>query len=562
MKIPQRNLADWTRELIDECTVSRESRRAQYRMWKSIYYTGSNTGVPSKHNRCFSHVDKLSSFLFSPSDVRFNIEFEGDTDETWSERGEVGARYLNRMFSRRRCDVTFAEANEWSLVKGATFVKLVWGRGGFEPWVVQPEFMGVLREDIQDLDRQDAFVHSFYLTEAQFRRLLGDRHDRNEILARATQAFDANAMSAYEDGFRHDVTAGGGPGVPAILLPGQAGQQQQGNVDWTTAQQGPTLAPEVAARLIRVDDVWIMDDDRQDWTTIRYVDPGVVIEGELQRRNLSDVPHDHPFVKVCSNEVPNYFWGRSEIANVWQNQKLLTARVNNIDAIFNLIAKPPRAFKGYAGITDEKARLLLAPGGVFTDSSPTGEIKDLSPTMPQGALEYLSVLDGYFDEAAGFTPILQGQGEPGVRAGSHANTLLRTSSPRLRDRALVVEKQCAAFGELCLKMLQEKDARVLMPTTDKAFMLSQLPDDASVIVDSHTSSPAFSGDNKELAFALAKSSAIDGETLIEMTHPPREDVLIARMRKQQAQHAAQLEDLKKNFPDAYAKALLGGGRKR
>lgn len=567
MKVPKRHLAEWAKELIDECCVSRDSRVGRYRHWKNIFYTGSDNDAPSKHNRCFSHVDKLSSYLFSPAEVHFNIEFDDDTEPAWMAMAERGSNYLNRQFARRNCDVIFSQANMWSLVKGATLVKLNWSRGGFEPWVIQPEFFGVLREDIEELDRQDAFVHTFYLTPTQFRRMLGDHPKRSEIVERVQGSYDAAAAQLLGDG-DHAITIGGGYPMASVGVPGVTGPtpQQFGTVDWSTSQPGAELAPEVAGRLIRVDDLWVWNDEMEDWTTIRYADPGVIIEGELIHRNLSDVPHEHPFVKVCSNEVPGYFWGRSEIAQVWQNQKMLSARLNNIDSIFNLQAKPSRSVIGGTGMTDERVRALLSPGGTLTDSNPTTKVETYKPDMPQGALEYLQYLDSCFDEAAGFTAILQGQGEQGVRAGAHANTLLRTSSPRLRDRSLIVEKQVASFGDLALKMLRAKDASVLKipdaPRDHDTFLMGQIPDDASVVVDSHTSSPAFSGDNEQRAFALNRAGAMGPEELIEAVHPPRQEKLIANLRAKEKQHMAQLKELKAADPEAWAKAISGSSSKR
>jgi hypothetical protein len=563
MKIPKSGLADWSKEIIDECMVSRETRIDTYRRWKNIFYTGSDNGVPSKRNRCFSHVDKLSSYLFSPADVFFNVEFDDDSQGKWTSMAERASNYLNRQFSRRGCDVVFSQANEWSLVKGATLVKMVWSRGGFEPWVIQPEFFGVLREDIEDLDRQDAFVHTFYQTPTQFRRLLGNHPDKTRIMAEVGASFAVRAAEDNETGFR-DISSGGGFPLAVIGVPGVTTPSTQtfGNVDWTTAQEGAMLAPDVISKLIQVYDLWVWNDDLEDWSTIRYVEPGVIIEGKYQLRNLSDIPKEHPFVKVCSNTVPGYFWGRSEIANVWQNQRLLTNRLNNADRIYNQQAQPARSVIGGTGITDEKVRALLSPAGVLTDPSPTAKVETYKPDMPQGFMDFIKYLDDAFDEVAGFTAITSGQGEPGVRAGTHANTLLRTSTPRLRDRALLVEKQAAAFGGICLKMLRAKDASVLITEDGQQFLLDQLPEDASVVVDSHTSSPAFSGDNENKLFALSKVGAIDNESLLEGTHPPRQEQLIARLRKKEKAQAAQMEELKKTDPTQWAKAIGGGGRHR
>jgi len=135
-----------------------------------------------------------------------------------------------------------------------------------------------------------------------------------------------------------------------------------------------------------------------------------------------------------------------------------------------------------------------------------------------------------FDDVAGFTPILQGQGETGVRSQSQANTLARNASPRMRDRALLVERQCTEWGDFLFKMLQAKEAEVQKGQKNQEFLLSQLPDDAKIMIDSHTSSPVYQEDAEKKAFNLHKAGAIDNAALIMLTHPPHEDMLIAQAK--------------------------------
>lgn len=535
------------KELLDECMVSRERRKDNSRWFRQLYYSGSTDGNPSKNNLCFSHVDKLASYLFSPSEVRFNVSFESDETKDWEEAADLSSRYVNRNFSMRNCDLAFAQANEIGLVDGCAFIKLVWGARGYQPNVVRQQFFGVQREDTQDFDQQEAFVHSFYLTPPQFQRLIAGNRDERDIMARVAQSFTPSAPEeTLDNSYFHEIVTGG-------LQPvGNAQSRSSVNVFGPPI---PMLSPEVATKLIRVDDIWVWDDlawpvgeysagstPPGDWVTIRYVDPGIVVEGREVLRNLGDIPGEHPFVKVCPNETPGYFWGRSELAAVAFQQEWLNARLNNVDDLFALRARPPRSFIGFSGLTPEKMRALLTRGGTLTDDSPTGKIETHAPDMPPEFMAYLQMIHASFDEVGGMTSMLSGQGEPGVRAGTHANTLLKTSSPRLRDRATVVEKQCAQFGNMCFQMSRAKDARIFTTPGGKEFTLEQLPDDAMVTVDSHTSSPVFSGDATQLAFALNKAGAIDGESLIELTHPPHMDALILKFRekaKQQAQFLAQ-----------------------
>lgn len=547
MEIPtgERELALFTSDLVEECLISRENRRMAGRRWRSLYYSGSMTSQPSKHNRCYNHVDKLSSFLFSPSDVHFTVEFEGDALDEWRNKKTRASRYMNNNFNKSACGSAFGQANEIALVEGSCIIKLTWNapRQRMEPHVIAPSFFGVFREDIADLDRQEAFVHSFYVTRAIFKRMIWKHADRDEIMQAIRGS--ASVRSSEEltgDSYFHEIITGGQ--IPYAGQPGGSTPTQYGTVNWSTPTT-PQLAPEVAANLIRVDDLWVWNDMTEDWATIRYVDPGILVEGRYRLTNMSDAPKRHPFIKVCSNEIHNYFWGRSELAAVLENQMLLNARVDDIDSIFRLQAKPPRSFSGFQGITEEKARTLLAAGGTVTDGATGAKVENLAPEMPAMSMDYLDRLDAYFDESAGFTNILSGQGEPGVRAGVHAGVLLRTSTPRLRDRALIVERQAAQVGTLYLDISRAKDGKILMtrPGPDgkhEEFLLEQLPKDANVSVDSHTSSPAFSEDNRQTAFALAKAEAIDPQTLIEMIHPPREEELIERLNSRQEAQAQAL----------------------
>jgi len=541
MKIPRdaQELSRFAQEVVDQCLVSREKRRLEARIWRNVYYTGSNGSQPSKYNRCYSHVDKLSSFLFSPAEVKFSVEFDQDGTSNWSDIASSSSRYINRHFNRRHCGTAVSQANEVSLVEGCSILKLTWGPNGYEPWVIGPSFFGVYREDVGDLNRQEAFVHSFYVTKAVFRRMLLTHPDREEIMLRTAGSSVARTDEEISgDTYVHEIVMGG---VSPLNVPGTmsaASGPSYGAVG-VTAPPTPVLAREVAADLIRIDDLWVWDDDREDWTTIRQVDPGIIIEGKYKRRNCSDLPKGHhPFVKLCSNEVPNYFWGRSELAVIYEPQMQLNSLMNTIGAIYNLRAKPPRAFSGFANITEEKARAMLSPGGVLTD--PTGiqgKIDTMAPELPPETLAYLGKLEDIFNDVAGFTNMLNGDGEPGVRAGVHAGVLLRTSTPRLRDRALLVERQVAAFGDICLKMSQQKDAKIITGVEGKEFLLKQLPEDATVSVDSHTSSPAFSEDAKQLAFSLYKAGTMDGEDLLRAVQPPRVEGLIDRYRARQEAQA-------------------------
>ena len=112
------------------------------------------------------------------------------------------------------------------------------------------------------------------------------------------------------------------------------------------------------------------------------------------------------------------------------------------------------------------------------------------------------------------------------------------------DQAARIERQLAQCGYLSLRIMQAMDPSIY--TTDDSnisFTLEDLPEGFQVEVDSHSASPAFAEDNRQVAIALARAGAIDAEDLIHMLHPPGADLLLSRLRQRQKKQsqAAQQE---------------------
>jgi hypothetical protein len=199
-------------------------------------------------------------------------------------------------------------------------------------------------------------------------------------------------------------------------------------------------------------------------------------------------------------------------------------------------------FSGFTSITEEQYFKIINEGGFLNDPNPNAKANKLLEPPPQGYMEELQFILSLFEEASGFSPIMSGQGEPGVRAGVHAQTLVRTSSPRLIDQAARVERQLAESGYLSMRIMQAQDPRIYRTDNGIEFTLKEFPDDFQVQVDSHSASPAFAEDNRQVAIALARAGAIDGEDLIHMLHPPGAELLLSRLRqrqKKQGEAAAQ-----------------------
>lgn len=546
MIIPQKlkKLQAFTDELIHDCGTSRTTRISQYMYWMGYYYSGSADQYPAIYNRCYPHVDRLASLLFSPVDVRYTIEFADTAGKEWLTRAAAAGKFLTKESKRTKCNLAFSQALNYALPKGKCLLKLAWTDDGLKPFLVQPESFGVYREDVSSLEDQEAFTLSSWHHPEQLRRQLVDHPDKDSIMKKIEGAVQSETDDQTRPGnMVHQIVMGGLN--PVTTSPPPTPQRAMVNV---TGGPVPNLSPEVARSLVRRDELWVWDDDREDWTTIVSVggsgsDAGAIIEGRYKHRNLCGLKGENPFIEICANPIDDYFWGRSELAMLQPLQDTLTQRVNDASRLLSLRSNPPTFYSGISGLTAEKHRAFRAPGGYLSDQNPNAKPNPLAPEMPPDLLQQIDAVLKYMDDVGGFSDIMQGSGESGVRAGVHAQTLVRTGGSRIRDRALLVESQCEDMGDLAFKMLQAKDATVFNSSTDDEsedkFLLSQIPDDYRVTVDSHSASPAFSEDARSLAFALAKAGAINGEGLLILTQPPLTDTLIAQWRDAQKAKALQ-----------------------
>jgi hypothetical protein len=276
----------------------------------------------------------------------------------------------------------------------------------------------------------------------------------------------------------------------------------------------------------------------------------------------------HPYTLIQPNPVTGYLWGRPEITDLVAPQGMISQLAIDIQRLLGVQIDKVLAFIG-DGIPDEKYDQFRAAG--YFNMGPGSDVKDLTPKFPAEAIPVLELVMKVMDLISGFPGIMQGQGEQGVRAGSHANTLLKTASPRLRDRALMVERQCAAAADLRLAMMEAKDGRHYWTKgeTDKereetSFLLADLPEDRRVMVDSHSSSPIFADDHQQLVAFGLKAGFLDGEDAIEDLPFANKDRKIQRLRKRQQSAAAEKQALLQKFPEAgeklALKSLTGGKR--
>jgi len=526
--------AELIRKVVDvkeSCRVSAPRRAAMCRALNQWIETGKADGTRALVNKLYAHNERLASHLYSPTELRFDMDFESHYPTDILAMGETTARVITREWERKDIDMLFGNGVKVGLDYGAAILKQMWGHSGVDARLVMPWCFGVYREDVANLDDQEALCESGLMTLAEVWRRISHLKDAEAMYRRILAHAEKNSGDPLNNSFFHNVVSSN------VLNTDLATQRQQpgGIVQLSDMNAMGLLAPEIEVDLVQYHEMYIKDDDLEDYVTVLLIEPDILISPRLKRENQF-APKTQPFSLIQPNSTPGYLWGRPEVLDLIEPQGLLAQWFVDVRRMQGLQVDKILAFTGADGITDERYAEFRNAG--YIDLPAGSDVKDLTPQFPPQMFQSIEVLNRFMEEVSGFGNILSGQGEPGVRAGNQAETMVKMASPRMRDRALLVERQCAAAADKTLDLLQAKDGRKY--TTDattgpaKEFLLYDLPDDRRVTVDSHSSSPVFADDHAALISLGIKAGFIGGDSAIDMLPYPRKSVLRDRYAKMQA----------------------------
>lgn len=555
-------------EIIEACRSSQGMRAAFCRQLNAIIETGRQDGSKSLINLLYRVIDKLSSFLYSPTDLRFAIDFENIYPKAIDDQAKMAARVLTRDWERRNTDVQFGQGVFESLKYGAAILKQWVQQEGadripvYYSKLVMPWQFGVYNEGNNDLGTQPAMVETSLLTMPEVWRRIYHFPDAEHIYRRIqTHASQSGDGGAEQQSFFHQVLSTSTLNTSAQ---GMTQQRSGGIVQLNNDPNYAIVAPQVAAPRVKLHELWLWDDD--DYTTVQLIEPDILIAPRFKRANLLISGDTHsglqPYTLIQPNMVHGYFWGRSEVSDLIEPQGLLSTTAEDVKRLWGLQVDKILAIAS-DDVTDETYGQMRSAG--FLNLGQNGKVQDLTPPFPAEAMPMLDFLIRLVNMLAGLDNILSGSGTPGVRAGVHADTLMKTASPQLKDRSLLVERQCAMAADLRLSLMEAKDARRYWTDPNKmeetTFSLHDIPEDRRVIVDSHSSSPIFKDNHEQLVGFGLKGGFIDGESAIEMLEYPQKDLLVQRYKERQAAQKQMLEQLRAQDPDAYVKAISGRGRR-
>jgi hypothetical protein len=500
-------------DVMQKCMVSMESRRTEYDGLKAYYLFGSGPEeAPAQYNKIFPHIDQLSAFMYAADSTRFSINIGASQPAHYHKMVPVLTKALYDYWLNSNADQVFGQALNWSFCYNSTFVKPVW-RNGIHPYMVDPACMGVLREDTPYTDRQEAMIQRYYMTQSELLSRLWAHPKRDELVRRITFSQQQTADDA--GGIDRVITSATNPTI-------------YGNINLNLAGVN-RYVPMLAEPTVMMHELWIYDDELDDYCCVTIADPDVVIFDRPSKSMFLE--GEVPFVQICPNPQYDYYWGQSEVQRLIFLQDMRNKRTTQILQLLDKQVAPPTALMGFTGILDEKNFALQRAAGLLATDMPNAKVEQFAPDIPNDIFREIAEIDAMFAEASGIVSVLQGRGESGVRSAGHASQLARLGSSRAKKRALVIESALEKLATLYMKMMMIYDDTVYKDEDGNAFIAKQFTEDFNVKVDAHSNSPIFMEDQRELAFSLYQAGTISKERLIEMLDPPMKQLLLEDLKK-------------------------------
>jgi hypothetical protein len=555
----KRDLLDFSLQLIQDCNVSQGVRAAYYRMLNQIAETGRYDNTKSLINMLNSHLVRTADHLFSPVELKFSLSFGRPKPKLVHERGKVVAQELTQTWDRNNTDMTFGRGVFEALKYGACVMKQ-WPQSegeddhpAYYDKLVMPWQFGVYREDENRIDRQEAMCETILLTGPELWRRIYHLPDAKKLYEKVMVNARTGTASSEPNSYFHQVLSASQlntSGVENVQSPG-------GVVQLNNAPNYAIMGPVIAPAVVEMKELWVKSgvDGKPDYVTIQVVEPDILIAPLYKKANLLGIPQAQPYRLIQPNESTNWFWGRSELVDLIEPQALLSTWCDDAKRLMGLQIDKLMGFSGDAGITDEIYAQMRLAG--WLNMPPGSDIKDVTPQFPPEMLPMIKWVIEIINTLGGFPEIMQGKGEPGVRAGVHANTLLKTASPSLRDRSLLIERQCAACADLTLQMMEAKDEEFYWIKADKSvedveetkFLLAELPTDWRATIDSHSSSPIFADENAQLIFQARKMGTVGDEYVIDNMPFPNKEAARIQLREKEAKQAQMMQQLLTSNPE-------------
>ena len=565
------------RELIEICRSGVGARLEYYRFLNLISEAGRKDGTKSLVNLMYTVLDRLASHLFSPTDIRFGVDFENAYDKITEARAARVARLMEHSWRGTKSGILFAKGVFEALKYGLMIMKQGVQQVGpnklpiYKADLIRPWQFGVYRPDKPNLDEQPCLVETVPMTMPEVWRRIWMLPEARKLYAQIEATAAPGGGSEVANNFNHPVLISNQIQFSQPLRPLSGGV-----VGINSATSFSGLRADIAAPSVLFHEIWVWDE--LDYTTIQLIQgpagggSEILIAPRLKKSNLLVGGNQnsglHPYTMIQPNSVDANVWGRSELQDLYELQDWASVTADDIKKLAGLQVDKILAFTG-DGLTDVQYGEMRNAG--YANLGPGGQVNDLTPKFDTTIIGLLDKIIQLVEKLSGFDNLLSGSGEPGVRSQAQASPMMKTAGARLKDRSLELEEQCADAADLRLSLMEYKDGRNYWTNgasqeaiAATSFLLSDLPDDRRVLVDGHSTSPVFADEHAGLLTNGVKMGVVTKKFYINHMPFPDKDELIAEITEAEQKQADLLAKLEKTDPAGFAKALEKGlaGHKR
>ena len=265
--------ADYLQWVLDTCLLSRQDRKNMYDRRRQYFLYGTGSDQDIIYNRLESHLDLVTSFLYSPDHAEFSLSAPPNSADAEVKQFQAAQDAFNNDFRDAGLFDTFADGLLWGTVFDSMILKMGWSdvRDEETCTMVEPWKFGVFSEELTDLDAQPAFVHSYHIDydnacQRLIRAGLGDRIK------------DLNVVNTpFQSPFPELITR--------MIISSTAGENLGGNVTGSVNPSyvaRPSYHAKVDRPLVGFHELTIWDDECEDYRVFFALDPGIFISDSKQ----------------------------------------------------------------------------------------------------------------------------------------------------------------------------------------------------------------------------------------------------------------------------------------
>jgi hypothetical protein len=488
------------------CTASHGKRVPFYHRCKDLYLYGGDPLQVNRANKIRPTINTQSSFLYAPQSINFWLDVPPQEDDPdTSSRLDPTSENLVLAWHDSKTGKRFKQCVTWALVYGATILALlprvrVDGSVDINSYYVDPRDFGVADDTVTDLDEQEAVSITSYYSVDQIKRMLRYHPKPNEVLH--SLMVGSRNMSGYEGMIQTP------PNSTSFSIDPSFWKWYWQAFDF----ENPSLEP-----TFEITDTYAWDDELDDYRIFTTTGDTLIWDRPI---SYCAVPGMLPFVKVCADEHPKWFWGISLADELAKLQMWYQDRMDDIDMLAGKVADPPVAATGVGQTFDEKLAQYKRKSGKLT-LPPGADFKSFQPDMPPALFELVTGIDTMMDEQAGHKPPMMGKMEGGGRGNEGMQAAIRVAGSQMLSKAYEIELNAQEAGRLLMAYQQRYEDSFLIDDKGRRFLLAEMPHDVKVRVDGHSSSPIFAQQAFEVGYMLHRSQAITDEMLLRLANIPQ-----------------------------------------